>query len=157
MTVHVKGDNFTKQDNPVSTNVIDMGEWGGKIRVQIDHYTTDATEVIGSTIKMAKLPVGARLLEAILYHGALGTSVTLDLGDVNDPNRYLEAADCAAAGVEQTRDIDLVPGSVIPSYKVLGAAGTVAGTDDQDVALTVGGATLATAIEITLITIYTQE
>jgi len=156
MAVQVKGVNFTKADNPVSANVLPMGEWGGKVRVQMDTYVCDATETAGSTIAMGKLPVGARFLEAILYHGALGTSVTLALGDAEDPDRYLTAADCAAAGVKQTRDADLVPGSAGP-YEVVGKSNTAGGADDQDLILTVAGATLTTAILIALITIYTQE
>ena len=150
--VQVKGVNFTKQDNPKSTNIIDMGVWGGKIRVQIDTYVTNATEEAGSTIKMAKLPVGATFLEAILFHGALGATVTFDLGDTNDPDRYADAWDVAAAGIKETRAVDLNQG-----YKVLGAAKTTLGTDDQEIMITTGVATLADEIDLMLITIYALE
>lgn len=150
--VNVKGVNFTKQETPKSTNIIDAGKWGGKVRVQFDDYTTDASEDAGSTIKLAKLPVGANVIEMILYHGALGASVTLELGDENDVNRYIESYDASGAAVKQTRDTDLAQG-----YKVLGAAKTADGKDDQDVMLTTAGATLTTGIDIQLITIYARE
>jgi len=146
------GDNFTKQDNPVSTNVIDMGIWGGKVRVQIETWTT-ANFDIGSTLKVAKLPVGATFLEMIIYHEALGTGVKIDVGDTNDPDRYVDNGDLAAAGVLQTRDTDLGQG-----YKVLGAAKTTAGTDDQDVMLTVAaGADVDDSIALQIFTFYIQE
>jgi len=152
MAVQVKGVNFTKQDNPVSTNIIAMGIWGGKLRVQIDTYVTDTTETVGSTIKMGKLPVGATFIEAILFHGALGATVTFDLGDTNDPDRYAATLDVAAAGIKETRAVDLNQG-----YKVLGAAKTTLGTDDQDLMITTAGATLADEIDLMLITIYALE
>ena len=151
MAVQVKGVNFTKQDNPVSTNIIDMGIWGGKIRVQIDNYESDTTETTGSTIKMGRLPVGATFLEAIIYCGALGATVTLSLGDTNTPARYM-AATVAHSVVLQTRGTNLGQG-----YKVLGAAKTAAGTDDQDLILTTGVATFADEIAIQMITIYALE
>ena len=150
--VHVKGVNFTKQDNPKSTNIIDAGIWGGKVRVQIDNYVTDATEDAGSTIKMGRLPVGATVLEMILYHGALGATVTFDIGDENDVDRYADALDVAAAGVKETRSTDLGQ-----TYKVLGAAKTGDGKDDQNILITTGVATLATGIAVQLITIYARE
>jgi len=150
--VNVKGVNFTKQETPKSTNIIAAGLWGGKVRVQIDDYTTDASEDAGSTIKMAKLPVGATFIEAILFHGALGAGVVLDLGDEDDPDRYLVDADCAAAGIKETRAADLAQG-----YTVLGKAKTTAKKDDQEIFITTAGATLATGKKIQLITIYARE
>jgi len=150
--IDVMGDNFAKQDNPVSTNVLDMGIWGGKVRVQKEHWTT-ADFDIGSTLKVAKLPIGATFLEMIIYHGALGTGVKIDVGDAEDPDRYVDNGDLAAAGVLQVRDTDLGQG-----YKVLGAANTTGGADDQDVMLTVAaGADVDDGKEIDIYTYYTQE
>lgn len=152
VAIDIMADNFTKQDNPVSTNIIDMGIWGGKVRVQIDHFTT-ADFDIGSTLKVAKLPVGATFLEMIIYHGALGTAVKIDVGDTEDPDRYVDNADLAAAGVLQVRDTDLGQG-----YKVVGAAKTTGGADDQDIMLTVAaGADVDDDIEIDTYTYYAQE
>lgn len=149
--IDVMADNFTKQDNPISTNLIDMGIWGGKVRVQIDNWTT-ADFDIGSTLKVAKLPVGATFLEMIIYHGALGTSVKIDVGDADDPDRYADNLDCAAAGIKQLRDTDLNQG-----YKVLGV-GAAQSLDDTEVMLTVAaGADVDDSIAIQTITYYVQE
>lgn len=149
--VNVKGVNFTKQETPKSTNIIDSGIWGGKLRVQIDEYTTSGCDA-NSTIKMAKLPVGATFLEMIVLHGALGTSVTMDVGDENDPDRYADGWDVAAAGIKETRAANLGQG-----YKVLGKDKTADGKDDQDVMLTILSANADDSIAIQTITFYTQE
>jgi hypothetical protein len=149
--VHSKGVNFTKQDNPKSTNIIDPGEWGGRVRVQIETFTTVAAEA-NSTIKVAKLPVGARLLEILIFHGALGTSVTMDVGDENDVDRYGDGLAVATAGVKHLRDADLGQG-----YKVLGADKTADGKDDQEIMLLILSATADASIPIQVFTYYTQD
>jgi len=148
--VNVKGVNFTKQENPKSTNIIDPGVWGGKVRVQIDNYTTSGCEA-NSTIKVAKLPVGATFLEMIVYHGALGTSVTMDIGDADVVDRYADGLDVAAAGIKMTRDANEGQG-----YKVLGV-GATQGLDDTEIMLKILDANADDGIAIQTITFYTQE
>jgi len=148
--IYVEGDNFTKANDPKSSNIMDMGIWGGKVRVQKEHWKT-ADFDIGSTLKVARLPIGATWLESVIYHGALGATTKIDMGDADDPDRYVDNADLAAAGVLQVRATDLGQG-----YKVLGIGANDG--NDQDVMLTVAtGADVADAIEIDVYTYYTQE
>jgi len=98
----VKGVNYTKQENPVSANILDSGVWGGKVRVQYDEYTANAL-ANGSDISVAKLPKGAIFLQAIIIHEDLGTSVTLQMGDSGDDDRYLAASAADTAGVLEAR------------------------------------------------------
>jgi len=155
MTVAVKGVNYTKVDDPKAANILPMGEWGGKVRVQMDEYTSDATETVGSTIAVGKLPVGARFLGAIIFHEAFAVG-SIELGDENDPNRYMEAITLQAAAIVHTWDSDLVPGSQ-GSYEVVGAANTSDGKDDQELILTVSAGTLTTTCDFMIIIFYTQE
>lgn len=148
--VNVKGVNFTKQETPKSTNIIDMGIWGGKVRVQIDNYTTSGCDA-NSTIKMAKLPVGATFLGMLIFHGALGTSVTMDVGDADDVDRYADGLDVAAAGIKETWAANLGQG-----YKVLGV-GAAQSLDDTEVMLTILSANADDSIAIQTLTFYAQE
>lgn len=142
--VNVKGVNFTKQENPKSTNIIAPGIWGGRVRVQVDTYTTSGCDA-NSTIKMAKLPLGATFLEMLIYHGALGTSVTLDVGDADTVDLYADGLDVAAAGIKLTRDANEGQGTLIATASM------------QDITLKILSANADDSIVIQTITLYTQD
>jgi len=146
MAVQVKGVNFTKQETPKSTNIIDPGVWGGRVRVQYDVYTTDATETAGSTIAMAKLPVGATFLGAFIICGALGATAELELGDAIVSDRYMAAIVAHSNLIEARASAGI-------GYKVTGAVLV----DSQELYLTTSVVTLAADETIQMVTFYTQD
>jgi len=94
----VMGTNYTKIADPKpGSNVLAAKYWGGKVRVQYDNYTCSSTAA-GTVINVAKLPKGAVFLFAIISHAALGSGVTLQMGDSGDDDRYLAATSAASAG-----------------------------------------------------------
>jgi len=54
--------------------------------------------VDGSTIAMARLPSGARILDLVVHHDALGSSTTLAVGTATLPNLFVVAQDTSSAG-----------------------------------------------------------
>jgi len=134
------GTNYAKILDPSSDNILAEGLNGGRVRCAVDNYTTAAT-AIADTIRIAKLPVGAKVLQIDLEIVALGASVTLDIGDEADDDRYLVAGDGNTAG-------NLV--SNLGTGYVVGTT-----TGDDVIILTVGGAT-ATG-EIKSVVYYTAD
>ena len=58
-------------------------------------------------INLFHMPKGAVIKEIVVDHGALGTGTTLDVGDSNDVDRYIDGADTAkAAGTARINTID---------------------------------------------------
>ena len=134
--VNVLAANKTKIDAGGSgQNVIDSGLYGGVKKVCIDTYTLKAVEA-NSTIKIATPPKGSKIIGCRIVTAALGTGVTLALGDTvsGQSARYLAASSAATA-------------ANISAIKV-GAIGYVIGTTDGDekMIVTVGGATATGAI-----------
>lgn len=68
-------------------------EWGGRVRVAVGSFTPTETVAAGSTIELAKLPEGCRVLPAskIFIEAGQGPTLTLAVGDVDDSTRYLAA------------------------------------------------------------------
>jgi hypothetical protein len=100
----VMGVNYTKANSPSPSNLNEVNDWGGKVRCQHDTYEADGLAA-ASTIKIAKLPKGARVLPVskIVHDALTGTGVTLAVGDNDatpDADRYLAAVSCEAAGVK---------------------------------------------------------
>ena len=60
MATTVNATNYTKVASPDATNKVGPGVWGGRLRVQFDSYTFASTAV-ATTVRMAKLPKGARV------------------------------------------------------------------------------------------------
>ena len=117
----VKAVNYTKGDNPYGSNQVDVNLQYGKVRFIYDTYEA-ASLADASVIKVARLPKGAVVLpNSFIVHDALGSGVTLALGDDDDTDsadadRYLEATSAASAGVIQLNDaatcVDKVPYAV---------------------------------------------
>lgn len=127
----------------------DKGKIDGRVKIMSDAYTTTgANEDATSTIAMGfTLPQGARIIDVIVsLSKALTSSVTLDVGDSNDPNRYIDSLACSAAVVKHA---DLEPGI---DY--------VVGTNDGDdqLLITIADANNAvTAAVIKAMVLYTQD
>ncbi len=87
------GTNYTKYNDPIGANRILAGKLFGRVRAITDDFTF-AGEAAGEVIKIGgDLPAGAIILGIDITNAALGAAVTLDLGDSNDPNRYVSAYD----------------------------------------------------------------
>lgn len=71
---------------------------GGKKRVKISTYEASAT-ASGSLIEMDFLPKGARLLSGKLVTDALGSGVTITVGDGTTAARFLAATTCNTANL----------------------------------------------------------
>jgi len=97
------GDNYTKQETPKSTNIIAPGVWGGRVRVQVDEYTTAAGADpgdVGSTLYMGKLPAGATYLGSDIISAALGATLEMSLGDGTTVDLFMLATVCHSNTVE---------------------------------------------------------
>ena len=63
------------------TELIDVGQWGGKVRRMYDTFVLTADLASGDKIRMgAPLPEGATLLECLASYDALGGSCTVNIG-----------------------------------------------------------------------------
>jgi len=102
----VKGVNVTLHDaGGQGDNAIANGLVNVRPEVWTDTYEAVAL-ASASTIDMAKLPVDAKIQNVELYFDALGSSVTLQVGDSNDDNRYIASGDASSAGKLSSALID---------------------------------------------------
>ena len=90
------GSNFTKFDQSSPRKMVDVAEWGARMRVQYDTYEADGL-ASGSTISMARMPKGARVWNVVLITDDLSGSGTLQVGDSDDPNRFITESICGDA------------------------------------------------------------
>jgi hypothetical protein len=92
----VKGVNITNLD-AVPAVAAPVDQTGGRLRVWYDTYEASSLAA-GSDITIARVPEGANIFDVVIHHDALGTSVTLKVGDSSDDNRYITATAAATAG-----------------------------------------------------------
>lgn len=147
----VYGVQATKTLTPTGSNIVAPGLLGGRVRCMVDTYEASALGS-GSTIQMGQaLPVGATVLNVILAHDALG-SATIDVGDTEDADRYIAAANVSSAGV-----VGMVEAALVDAiaYTILGSDNTSGGSDDQTILLTTASASITGTIK--LIVFYTVE
>lgn len=133
--------NYAKKADPTPGNIISAALSRGKLRVQCDNFTF-AAEAAGEVIRIGELPNKAVFIGAIINHAALGSGVTLSLGDGDSAARYISAADCAAAGVKMFSSL------VIGGVHYEQTAKTV-------ILLTTGGGAATGQVKTTLI--YAEE
>ena len=146
MASTVSGTNYAKAIDPSPANIIGKGLYPGNVKVQVDDYTF-ASSGAGCTVRCAKLPVGAKVLRVEINNAALGSAVTLAVGNGGSgQSAIFSAAASAAAASANPRVCQLVGGAAY-------AVGTLAG-DDVVTVLTAG----ATASgKIVVQTFYTVE
>tara|TARA_R110000744_G_scaffold1254_8_gene4391 strand:- start:2902 stop:3327 length:426 start_codon:yes stop_codon:yes gene_type:complete len=113
----------------------DADDWHGKVRVQHDQYEA-ASIAAGSVVYVARLPAGARVVNWTVKADALGSSVTLKLGDTADDDRYLGATTYNTANLAKQTLVDGLIAGVMYQY----AAQT-------DLIITTAGATANGTIE----------
>ena len=128
--------------SPAEDSLINAGQWGGKVRVQVDSCNVSDIEV-GSTVKIARIPAGATLLWGKIFHEALGTNVTFAVGDGTTADKYLAAASAAAAG--------------LLSFPVLYGTANLRVTVDTNIVITTAGATVASTKSIKTQVAYLLE
>ena len=133
----VKGTNFTNitADPVVKT---DSGEWSGKLRVQYDSYEASSL-ASGSDISVARLPKGAKVYDVVIHHDALGSGVTLAVGDSADADRYITATAAATAGVISMHNDGAIDGVAFEQ------------TAETDILVTTGGGTATGTIKCEVI------
>lgn len=94
----------------------------------------------GTVINLFKLPKGAVIKNFDVAFDDLGTSVTLDVGDAGDGDRYVDGLDVATAAGSKTGCLVDGVGYVI---------GTDTTHDDTVVTATVGGGAATGTIKVT--------
>ena len=145
MATTVNATNYTKVAAPDATNKVGPGVWGGRLRVQFDSYTFASTAV-ATTVRMAKLPKGARVVGFIVSCAALGTATTIAIGNGGSGQSAIFAAAFSTSG------------ALVNTPKMLNTAamyevGTLTG-DDVVTILTAGDP--ATGL-LNLITLYVVD
>jgi len=105
----------------------DSSEVHGRMRVWYDVYEATAL-ASGSDITVARLPKGAVVYGVTIMHDALGTGVTIQVGDASDGDRYITSTAAATAGQVTLADDGVIGGF---GYQ---------NTSETDVLITTGGA-----------------
>ena len=145
------GDNKTIIDAITPSTILDPGVAGGNVRVMYDtvtFVTGTGLPIVGDIVELGgELPVGARVMDVVfLNHDA---TTTWDIGDYEDPDRYI-----AAAGVSAISRLDEVPTIPNIGYKV---DMTTASTPDNQIIATAGTATVTTGTIIQIAVFYVVE
>jgi hypothetical protein len=133
----VKGVNFT---NITSTPVVNTAskEAYGKLRVTYDTYEASSL-ASGSDISVARLPKGATVYDVVIHHDALGSGVTLAVGDSSDADRYIAATAAATAGKVIMSEDGAIDGFAYEQ------------TAETDVLITTGGGAATGTIKVAVI------
>lgn len=125
------------------SNAVLNGLINARVKANLESYTITGSETAASTIDIGQtLPSGARVLEIILNFSTAQTSLTLDIGDDADDDRY-----GAASTGPQTAGITRVSGL---NYK------TGQTTGDTQILLTTAAATM-TAGQLEAIVLFTTD
>jgi len=131
----VKGVNITNLDaTPVVLSSSE--EVGGKLRVFYDTY--EAVSVAsGDDITIARIPANATIHDVIIKADALGSGVTLKVGDSGDDDRYLSVVGTwNVAGQSQSMAVGSSTGAPTTAVTGLGYRTTAS----TDILITTGGA-----------------
>jgi len=136
----VKGVNKTLID---AGTILSPGLFDGRVKVIVDTYEASAL-ANPSTITMGgRFTKGAVVLMGWLAYDALGGSTTLDVGDAEDVDRYIDGQDTSSAGVTAFNKTDGVAYTTDE---------TVSTTPDTQFVVTAGGSgTLTGTIKLVAI------
>ena len=114
---------------------IARGLHDGRVKVNMDYYTADATEAAGSTIQLCgDMPTGAKVLLVALIAETAQASLTVSVGNSSDADAYI------AAGEDGLQTVD-VPIMLSGKGVIVGTA-----TGDDDILLTTAAATMTAGI-----------
>ena len=127
--VAYKGEVNTAVDAGGVVNAVLNGLIDARVKVNVENYTILGSELAASTINIgANLPKGAVILAIVLAVSAAQTAATFSVGDAGSATRYASAH----TGL-QTAVVPVIIG---------GKNYVITGTDDTEIVLTTGGATL---------------
>jgi len=131
----VKGANITNMDaTPVVK--VDSENAGGKMRVFHDTYEASSL-ASGSDITIARLPKDATIHDVVLKCDALGSGVTLKVGDSDDDDRFIGVTGTwNVAGQSQSMLAGSSTGAPIAAVTGVGYRTTA----ETDILITTGGA-----------------
>lgn len=117
----------------------------GRVKAMLDTYVVAGTETVASTITLgAIIPTGANIIAIILSVEDAQAAATFSVGDAGSATRYASAH----TGL-QTADTAVI---------IRGKNYVVTGTDDDQIVLTTGGATLtASSGGINICVLYTLD
>ena len=104
---------------------VDAAEAHGRMRVWYDSFEASYT-ASGDTITFSRMPKGATIYQVRVVADALGSSVTIKVGDASDDDRYITATTMNTANL------------VTETNAIAGAAYNY--TAETDLIATVGGA-----------------
>ena len=144
----VNGVNYAKMIDPSSANILAPGTAHGRIRVMHDTYTMTAI-TSGSTIKMGKLPKGAKVLAVCVQHGTGATSFTLAVGNGGSGQSAIFGAATASVTATTVPRVHMLVANSF--YEV----GTLSG--DDVITLLTGGATGNTTQVVIVDTLYVVD
>ncbi len=147
MASTVSGVNYTKAIDPSPSNIIGKGLYPGKLLCQTDEYTF-AASAAGCTVRVAKLPAGAKVAFILISNAALGSSVTLAVGNGGSG---LSACFCAAFSAASASAVPKVCGGIVASG-IPYVVGTLAG-DDVVTVLTAGATATGKIVVQTFFTV----
>jgi hypothetical protein len=113
----------------------------GQVLYHVSTVTTTAID-LGSTINIGKIPIGSIVVPCLSWveHGAVGTSVTFNIGDSADADRYATLIDVAAAGITQ------FDAPLTTEYSTLSTTNTII--------CTTAGATMDAGIDVKFVVAY---
>jgi len=72
--------NYTKQNVNVPPSIIPQGECNARVKVQYDEFSHTVAPSTNDEVEFLPLPQGARILNAIVSHGSLGSNGLVALG-----------------------------------------------------------------------------
>ena len=147
------GANYTKKFVSVPSEKVHGKEHSGKVRMAYDKYTFVQDAVSGATIKMMKLPKGAKVVDCIVKCPSLGTTGIFSLGyeangvDVADLDGFLLATSIDVGGQAVLGRATLGSAAI---FKDFAAETQVVLTQTEDT-------TLANGLAIEVAIFYTME
>lgn len=137
----VKSVNITNLDS-VPVVLSSSEEVGGKLRVFYDTYEASSL-ASGSDITIARIPANATIIDVIVKADALGSGVTLSVGDSASASRYIGVTGTwNVAG--QTQSMLSGSSTGVPVAAVTGLGYRT--TASSDILITTGGATASGTI-----------
>jgi len=143
----VKGVNRTLMDTPTPANRLKSGRHDGRVKVTVDTYEASAVAAASTIDMCGTLPTGAKILEVILITDDLSDDATLEVGDDEDPNRYITATICTTAN--QVTRLNAIDGQ---DYEV---DMTISSTPDNQIVITTAVSAITGTIK--LVVLYTID
>ena len=103
MAKYADGVNYAKTLDPSSSNIIDPGLVGGKVRVMQDTYTFGASSLNSTDyiVVGGKLPTGSQVVRVVISMGspAVAATAITAVGDEGDADRYITSTAITANAV----------------------------------------------------------